>query len=57
MKVTVSLVIDVDPASWYEVYGGAKTPAEVRQDVRNYIYDAVSQLPGIEESGATVTIK
>lgn len=57
MIVNVTLQIDVDPDEWYAVYGQSKKPSEVRNDVRDYVYENVYQLPGIQDSGATVTLK
>lgn len=57
MIVNVTLQIEVDPAEWYAVYGQSEKSAEVRKDVRDYVYNAVYQLPGIEDSGAKVTMK
>jgi hypothetical protein len=57
MRISVSLTIEVDPGKWDAVYGRGSSPAEVREDVREYILNAVQGSPGIEESDAEVTLR
>lgn len=57
MKISIQLTIDVDPKAWDATYGNGASPAEVREDVRGYVYNSVCGLAGIDESGATVTMK
>lgn len=57
MKINVTLQVEVDPDGWYTAYGLSRKPSEVRKDVRDYIYNAVCGLPGIDESEAKVTLK
>jgi hypothetical protein len=57
MKINVNLVVEVDPSKWDAVYGNGSSPAKVREDVREYILNAVQGSPGIEESDAKVTLR
>lgn len=45
VKVSITVTVDVDPAGWAAEYGCERS--EVRQDVRRYVVDAVTQLPGV----------
>ena len=56
MKISVRLTIDVEPSEWHAVYGNGDSASEVRQDVREYVLNAVQCLAGIEDSDATVTL-
>jgi hypothetical protein len=56
VKIRVPLTIEVDPAEWDLIYGSGKSAAEIREDVRAYVLNAVQGQPGIEESGAVVTL-
>lgn len=53
MKVSVRFTVEVNPKDWEIVYGTA--PADVRQDIRDYILQRVEVMPGILESGARIT--
>lgn len=57
MKVNVTLQVEVDPAEWNATYGLGLGHREVAEDIREYVYDAACQLPGIDESGAKVALK
>lgn len=58
MKISIQLTVDVDPKAWLLVgYGGEETLPAIREDVRQYVYNSVQGLAGIDESGAVVTLK
>lgn len=43
MKIAVSLVIEIpDTGQWMDTFGG-EGPAEVREDVKNYVHNLVQQ--------------
>ena len=46
MKVTVTLVVDVDPQDWDADYGTGTSAADVRADVKRHVLNAALQ--GIE---------
>ena len=56
ITISVNLNITVDPEAWYDVYGSARKPAEVRKDVKDYVLYAVQQLSGVTESSAVVEL-
>lgn len=62
MKVTVKLVVDVDPAEWVAREGhlddgtGRYVLAEVRDDIRTYLLNLVQCSAIAEETGATVSL-
>lgn len=43
MKVTVTLVIDVDTDAWVETYGTETTAAAIRADVKRHVLNTVDQ--------------
>lgn len=48
--VPVRLRVSVDPAVWREVYGrGDETLAEIDEDVRTYVLDAIQQSAAAQE--------
>lgn len=55
MRIAVTVVIDVDPDEWADIYGGDK--ADVRQDVKEYVLNDVQQSAGMQDTGATVTLR
>jgi hypothetical protein len=56
MKIRVNLVIDLDRQKWNLIYGTGPGANAVRSDVREYVLNAVWGQPGIEESGAKVSL-
>lgn len=57
MKINVTVSIDVEPEEWYATYGFTRIPGEVRKDIKDYVFNAVNQLPGLVDAGAEVTLK
>ncbi len=61
MKVRVALTIEVDPKVWANSNGyltdadGKYTAAEVRDDIRNYVFHLVQGSPMVDETEAEVT--
>ena len=37
MKITVTLVVDVDPKTYHDVYGDAESVAKLRTKVRKHV--------------------
>jgi hypothetical protein len=56
IKIRVTLSIEVDPKEWHAVYGNGDQPAQVRDDVKSYVFTAVSESAGMDESEAQVTL-
>lgn len=59
MKITVPIVIEVDPATWAHATGicdaqGRYTLAAVRGDIRSYVIHGVQQMAMFEETDAKV---
>jgi hypothetical protein len=59
MKITVPVVIEVDPATWAHATGicdaqGRYTLAAVRDDIRSYVLNQLHHLPRFEETDAEV---
>ncbi|MEU1200172.1 hypothetical protein ABZ446_28660 [Streptomyces sp. NPDC005813] len=57
MQIVVTLAVEVDPKSWYEVYGREETASGVRQDVKDYVLNTVASAPGILDSEASVELR
>lgn len=55
MKITFSVVIDVDPRKWAE-YNGVERE-QVQDDVRTHCLTALQGSAILEESDATVTMR
>jgi hypothetical protein len=51
MKLKISLVVQVDPKAWQEIYG--IDSESVRDDVRAYVLNQISQSAAAEEGGIT----
>jgi hypothetical protein len=41
MKVTVTLVLDVDPDAWDEIYGTGTKPRDIRSDVKTHVLGCI----------------
>jgi len=54
MKIKITLSMDVDPEQWSLIYGIDRDC--VREDVRDYVLNQVSQSTGVLESGADVRL-
>ena len=54
MRIRISVVVDVDPETW-SALNGSMNRSEVREDVKNYVWNNLLGLPMIEESGAGLT--
>lgn len=57
MIINVMLSIDVDPAEWSKYNNCGPSVSEVRTDIREYIGNAVQQLPSLVDAGAGVMLK
>lgn len=57
MKINVVFTIEVDPATWNTSYGSGTSAAEVRADVREYVFNQVQQSPGMLEVDAVVAVR
>jgi hypothetical protein len=55
MKVRLVVTVEVDPQTWAEEY--SVHPEEVREDVRRYFRNAISEAPAIQLAGAEVTVR
>lgn len=51
MRVTVTLVLDVDPEAWDLAYGTGTDQAAVRADVKDYAADQVRHSAAGTEGG------
>jgi hypothetical protein len=57
-KVSVNLVIEVDPDSWDLAYGTGTKVADIRDDVREYVLNAMLSTAPVDEGGIVdVTLK
>lgn len=56
MKIRVVLSIEVDPEEWHAVYGNGDQPAQVRDDIKSYVFTAICDSAGMDESEAQVTL-
>jgi hypothetical protein len=54
-KIAVTVTIEVDPENWIEVYGCK--PADIQQDVVDYVTNALYVAPAIDSTGAIVTVR
>lgn len=54
IKVRIAVTVEVDPAEW--AYEYACERSEVREDVRSYFTDLISQAPAISDAGLTVRV-
>lgn len=59
MKITVPVVVEVDPTTWAHATGicdaqGRYTLAAVRDDIRSYVIHGVRQMAMFEETDAKV---
>lgn len=54
VKVRLTVTVEVDPSEWSDVYGCER--GEVREDVRSYFTDGISQFPAIEDASLTVRV-
>lgn len=55
MKIAVTVVIEVNPEEWVDIYGTDR--ADVRQDVKEYVLNDIQQSAGMQDTGATVTLR
>lgn len=58
MKVVVTMAIEVDPATWAELYGADPDMSrrEVREDVKQYVSSQVALSPAADEE-AIVSVR
>lgn len=56
MRIRVELVIEVDPESWDRTYGNGARRSDVREDVREYVLDAIQQSAAAQETGMTARL-
>ncbi|MEV1013881.1 hypothetical protein AB0I89_24310 [Micromonospora sp. NPDC049801] len=62
MKVRVPLVIEVDPQEWANINGqivdadGKFTIADLREDIRTYVLNAIQNAALIDEVEASVSL-
>jgi hypothetical protein len=54
-KVIVTLEIDIDLDEWDGA--GFMSAVDTRRDIRQYIYNSVSELPVLSEAGAVVSMR
>lgn len=54
VKVTVPLIMEIDPEAWDLTYGTGTKVADIREDVREYIVNAVMNT-GAAHEGAVVS--
>lgn len=55
MKITVKLVVDVDPKDWATANGMVEpSAAEVREDVKRYVLNHTQQANMMDETDADV---
>ncbi len=59
MRVKIEMHIEVDPATWAETNGmnhaGRATVAEIREDIRSFVFHTVQQMPMMEDTEAFVS--
>lgn len=54
MKVQIKVTIEVDPAEWADEYGCERS--EVRDDVRSYFVNQITQAQAVEDATLTVRV-
>ena len=52
MKIRMAFTVEVDPDAWVNTYGCARE--DVREDVRSYLLNQITQSVGAEETGLEV---
>ena len=56
LKIRLSITIEVDPDRWADL-NGLTTSAEVREDIKAYVWSSLWGLPMIEDTEADLTWK
>lgn len=58
MKISIPLVIEVDPEKWAEARGDNQVDSvSLRRDIRSYMLATVQNAAMVDESDATVSYK
>lgn len=55
MKVRVVLTLEVDPREWQQVYAPGRVRTDIREDVRDYVTNAVGSTAAALDGLLTVT--